>query len=396
MMIKKLFSIFSHFFYLGCISFGGPAAHLSYFQRYFIEKHQWLDIPTYSRMVALSQFLPGPASSQVGFSIGYHRAGLAGAIMAFVGFTLPSFILLYTLAIANHYVADSSIIIGVIYGLKLMAVVIVGDAIISMAKVFCKNKITKIIALITMLTAIASIPLGWQLMVLFGSGVIGVYTIQQAQYTQQVSEISFFNTIKKSFTKRHYLALALFCTLFISAFFINVDHTLMVLFAEFYQAGSLVFGGGHVVLPMLQQTVSLPIDNDTFIVGYSAAQAVPGPMFTIATFLGANLLQESPLLGALIATIAIFLPGFLLLLTLQNVWQVLAYHPKVSSFVMGVNASVVGLLSAAFYHPVAQNAIFSIYDVLWVVLGFILLRIYRLPVLAIVAFFIAVGVFSHL
>ena len=170
----------------------------------------------------------------------------------------------------------------------------------------------------------------------------------------------------------------------------------MPLFTDFFQAGSLVFGGGHVVLPMLQQTITLPIDNDTFIVGYSAAQAVPGPMFTMATFLGANVLNESPLIGALVATVAVFLPGFLLILTLQNVWQVLAYHPKVSSFVVGVNASVVGLLASAFYQPVALNAVFSFYDVLWVVLGFILLKISRLPVLVIVAFFITLGVLTHL
>lgn len=389
--MNNFFDIFRHFFYLGCISFGGPAAHLGYFQRYFIEKHQWLDMPTYSRMVALSQFLPGPASSQVGFSIGYHRGGLIGAILAFLGFTLPSFVLLFLLAVIGFNYAESASFVGAMYGLKLLAVVIVGDAVISMSKVFCQNKMTKFIAIATALSVAVSVSLFSQLFILVGAGILGLIKCQQNPLANNKASDNSEGKQKLNIT-----ALSLFLALFIILPFLPQLSTELSLFNSFYQAGSLVFGGGHVVLPMLQQTITAPLANDTFILGYASAQAVPGPMFTIATFLGANLFIESPLLGASIATVAIFLPGFLLILALQGVWQKFAYQPKVSGFVMGVNAAVVGLLAAAFYQPIAMNAIFSWLDIVWVTLGFVLLKFYRLPILILVACFIALGIFMTL
>ena len=387
-MLKNIFSIFSHFLYLGCISFGGPAAHLGYFQRYFIEKHQWLDLPSYSRMVALSQFLPGPASSQVGFSIGYHRAGLFGAIAAFIGFTLPSFVLLFLLAVAGVHFADSTSFIGAVYGLKLLAVVIVGDAVISMAKVFCQNKTTKLIALATLIVTLLLATLTAQLLLLIAAGIIGILSFQASDN----AKVSSVNSVAHSNTQGlNKVALMLFLALFVVLPLLPIQGQVLSLFNSFYQAGSLVFGGGHVVLPMLQQTLTEQVSADTFILGYASAQAVPGPMFTLATFLGANILIEAPLLGALIATSAIFLPGFLLILALQGVWQKWVYQPKVAGFVMGVNAAVVGLLAAAFYQPIAVNAIYSVLDIVWVTIGFVLLKVYRLPILAIVACFIALG-----
>lgn len=387
-MLKNIFSIFSHFLYLGCISFGGPAAHLGYFQRYFIEKHQWFDLPSYSRMVALSQFLPGPASSQVGFSIGYHRAGLSGAIAAFIGFTLPSFILLFLLAVAGVHFAESASFIGAVYGLKLLAVVIVGDAVISMAKVFCQNKTTKLIALATLTFTMLLASLTSQLLLLIAAGIIGVLCFQASDNAQVSSSNPIKNSSKQELNK---IALMLFLTLFIVLPLLPVQSQLLSLFNSFYQAGSLVFGGGHVVLPMLQQTLTAEVSSDTFILGYASAQSIPGPMFTLATFLGANILIETPLLGAVIATIAIFLPGFLLILSLQGVWQKWVYQPKVAGFVMGVNAAVVGLLAASFYQPIAVNAIYGALDIVWVTIGFVLLKVYRLPILAIVACFIGLG-----
>lgn len=413
--MKNIFSIFIHFLYLGCISFGGPAAHLGYFQRYFIEKHQWLDIPTYSRMVALSQFLPGPASSQVGFSLGYYRGGILGAIAAFLGFTLPSFILLYILAVLGVNFAESTMFVGAIYGLKLLAVVIVADAVISMSKVFCQSKLTKLIAIAVVVVMVLWGNLYTQMVLLLLAGLLSLFTLKLNE-NKDDSAIKSPN-IKKPMSKKSETVsnsyetinneqpwlkglsvipflLFVFCLLVLPLLVNN--QPLVTLFNSFYQAGSLVFGGGHVVLPLLQQTIEPSLPVDTFILGYASAQAVPGPMFTIATFLGANMLVETPFLGAVVATGAIFLPGFLLILAFQNIWQQVAFKPAVSGFVTGVNAAVVGLLAAAFYQPIALHAIYSIFDVAWVLGGFILLKFYRLPILALVAYFLAVGLLMTL
>ena len=392
--MNQYFDIFWRFLYLACISFGGPAAHLGYFQRYFIEKQQWLDLPTYSRMVALSQFLPGPASSQVGFSLGYHRAGLMGAIMAFLGFTLPSFILLYLLAVLGVNFANSVTYLGMIYGLKLFAVVIVADAIIAMSKVFCQHKSTRLIAIATTLSMSIFTGIFAQLIIVFSAGLICLVFFKNSFPQQPAASANATSNISHHGVKR--LPLLLFAVLLFGLPWLRESHLVISLFNSFYQAGSFVFGGGHVVLPMLQQTLTQPLASDTFILGYASAQAVPGPMFTLATFLGANILLENPLLGAILATFAIFLPGFLLVLGLQGAWQKFAFEPKVTGFVSGVNAAVVGLLAAAFYQPIAINAIFSWHDVAFVTCGFILLKFYRLPILALVASFIGVGILMTL
>lgn len=393
--MKSFIQIFSHFFYLGCISFGGPAAHLGYFQRYFVIKHQWLDMQAYSRIVALSQFLPGPSSSQVGFSLGYHHSGLSGAIAAFLGFTLPSFLLLYLLAVLGINFSDSATFTGAIYGLKLFAVVIVADAVISMSKVFCQQKVTRLIALITMILMIYMPNLVLQLVTLFIAGIVGVINYQKSQ--AMPSDKKTLNDDMNSSAYSLKLApLLMFLSLLLLLPVFTQEGSLLALFNSFFQAGSLVFGGGHVVMPLLHQTITQPIATNDFILGYASAQAVPGPMFTLATYLGAILFESNPFIGALVATLAIFLPGFLLLISVQGVWLRFAYQPKVAGFVMGVNAAVVGLLAAAFYQPIAINAIFSWQDMVWVTLGFILLKIYRLPIIAIVACFVALGIFYTL
>lgn len=384
--MNKLFDIFWRFLYLGCISFGGPAAHLGYFQRYFVVKHQWVAMPEYARFVALSQFLPGPGSSQVGFALGYHQAGLAGAIAAFIGFTLPSFILLYCLAVLGTNYANSTTIVGLIYGLKLLAVVVVSDAVLTMAKSFCQHLYTKAIAIFTLLGMLLLSGLLNQLLLLLTAGMIAVLFFSKSQPEPQTKIMS-----KSSGLAIAYLPLAIFISLFILTFFPRFNF-FSELFNDFYQAGSLVFGGGHVVLPLLQQSISNEISPETFLTGYASAQAVPGPMFTMATFLGASLSGENPLVGALVATLAIFLPGFLLMLTFQKAWQQLAFKPRVVAFVGGVNAAVVGLLAAALYQPVITSAIHGYLDVIFVLLGLLLLKVYRLPILALVTSYAALGV----
>lgn len=390
--MKLLISIFGHFLYLGCISFGGPAAHLGYFQRYFIAKHQWMDNQRYAQTVALSQFLPGPGSSQVGFALGYHKAGLAGAMMAFIGFTLPSFLLLYLLALLGQNFADSPTVIGAIYGLKLLAVVVVFDAVLAMAKSFCQHLTTKVIAVITLVFMVFLGGLFTQLSLLFVAGIVGVFLLKNNALAEGDSTKNVKTASQPHKLPIHFIPLMLFTALFLLTFS-NIDTPLLRMFNDFFQAGSLVFGGGHVVLPLLQESIShSQINTETFLLGYASAQAIPGPMFTMATFLGANMYNASPFVGALVATSAIFLPGFLLLLGLQKAWHVLANNARALGFVSGVNAAVVGLLAAALYQPVMMNSIHHWHDVALVIVGLVLLRFYRLPILALVAFFLTAGV----
>ena len=390
--MKNIFEVFWRFLFLGCISFGGPAAHIGYFQKVFVGKLKWLDQTSYANLISLSQFLPGPGSSQIGFAIGLRKAGIFGGIAAFLGFTLPSFILLYFLAI-NINGIEQSWIDPVIHGLKLLAVVVVADACLTMFKSFCNNHILKLIALITVIVLIISPNLTTQILTLFIAGVFGFVVNQTLKPV--VSQVSKSSTLASNYFKAIPLIL-FFMILFILPFLIYVgvakeSSGIIVLFNQFYQAGSMVFGGGHVVLPLLQQTIGEALSNDIFLTGYASAQAVPGPMFTLATFLGAELFVQNPLLGATVATLAVFLPGFLLLLAFESSWHSLATKPKVASAVMAVNAAVVGLLFSALYHPIFTSAVSSIVELICVVIGFYLLRIIKLPIVVLVLTFIGVG-----
>jgi chromate transporter len=390
--MKKIFEVFWRFLFLGCISFGGPAAHIGYFQKVFVGKLKWLDQTSYANLISLSQFLPGPGSSQIGFAIGLRKAGLFGGIAAFVGFTLPSFILLYILAV-NINGAEKYWLVPVIHGLKLLAVVVVADACLTMFKSFCNDTLHKFIALITAIILIISPNFVTQILTLIIAGVFGFVVNQTLKPV--VSEVS----KSPALSSNHFKALPLilfFMILFILPFLIYVglakeSSELIVLFNQFYQAGSMVFGGGHVVLPLLQQTIGETLSNDTFLTGYASAQAIPGPMFTLATFLGAEIFTQNPLVGATVATLAVFLPGFLLLLAFESSWHSLATKPKVASAVMSVNAAVVGLLFSALYHPIFTSAVSSIVELICVVIGLYLLRIIKLPIIVLVLTFIGVG-----
>ena len=364
----------------GCISFGGPAAHIGYFQTTFVQKLSWLDQQAYVKLVALSQFLPGPGSSQVGFAIGLRRAGLAGGLAAFIGFTLPSFFLLYLLAIFALDSRDSIMINGVIQGLKQLAVIVVADASLSMFKSFCKDKLSITLMVISTLCFLVFPSLWIQMAVLALAALAGILLSRSSDKSQ--------STLTMLGIKR--FPLIAFSVLFVGLPFINAE-----LFASFYQAGSLVFGGGHVVLPLLQQTVGEQISNDQFLTGYAAAQAVPGPMFTLATYLGATLLPAEPLTGALLATFGIFLPGFLLIYGLQNTWETLTQNPKVAGGAAAINAAVVGLLVSALYNPVFVSAVTQPLDLIIVVFGFLALRIKKLPMTALVVVMSAIGVLLY-
>ncbi len=381
--MKAIWEVFWRFLLLGLTSFGGPAAHLGYFQKTFVEEKKWIEQDAYSRLIALSQFLPGPGSSQVGFALGLRRAGLPGGIAAFMGFTLPSFLILYLLAIYGSH-AESGWMVGIIHGLKLLAVIVVADATLNMQRSFCKEPSSLAIAALTAATLLIAPGLWIQMVVLILAASVGLL-LHKGQTQKDCLPV-----------KTRKLPLILFLCLFFALPLLASQSEWISLFSGFYQAGSLVFGGGHVVLPLLQQTVGDAVTPDQFILGYAAAQAIPGPMFTLATFLGAEMMQNLPLIAALIATLGIFLPGFLLVLGLQGSWESLAHRPKVAGAVWGINAAVVGLLLSALYQPVFISSVSSGLDMALVIIGFFVLRTFKPPILLLVTSFAVLGYLSLL
>lgn len=377
-----MFTIFKTFFWLGWISFGGPAAHIGYFRQTFVEKLQWLDDSEYAQIVALSQFLPGPGSSQVGFALGYKRGGLGGACAAFVGFTMPSVLIMLVLAMVSSQVTDTALFQNIVHGLKLLAVVVVADATWGMYKNFCQTKLTAGLCVATASALLLVPDITTQMLVLIIAGMVGV------RYLKKESAIPAqpFNP--------NLTPLVIFAVLLFGLPLMAHTAPMVSLFNDFFQAGSLVFGGGHVVLPLLENILGDQISQDSFLTGYAAAQAVPGPMFTFATYIGYQL-SETPVLGALVATLAIFLPGFLLLLGVLKNWQQLAAKPAISGAVSGVNAAVVGLLFAALYQPVFSSAVAKPIDIALVIAGFYLLKKLNVSILWMIMFFVGVGVFTN-
>ncbi|ABV35192.1 chromate resistance protein-related protein [Shewanella sediminis HAW-EB3] len=375
-----MLSIFKAFFALGWISFGGPAAHIGYFRITFVEKLKWLDDKEYGQIVALSQFLPGPGSSQVGFALGYKRGGLGGACLAFIGFTLPSVLIMLVLAVLSSQLTTTPMFQSIVHGLKLLAVIVVADATIGMYKNFCRQKLTIGLCIATAVSLLVFPGIATQMLVLAIAAIIGAKMLANQQAN-----------IDQSF-RPSVAPLVLFVLLLIGLPFVAQQLPMLALFSDFYQAGSLVFGGGHVVLPLLQNIVGDQISQDTFLTGYAVAQAVPGPMFTFATFIGYELLPDAPLFGSLIATLGVFLPGFLLLLGVLRNWQQLASNKLVSGAINGVNAAVVGLLVAALYQPVFSSAVVDGLDFALILVGFFLLKQLKLPIVAMVVFYIITGV----
>ncbi|EGR1091595.1 chromate efflux transporter [Vibrio cholerae] len=379
-----MLTIFRTFFALGWVSFGGPAAHIGYFRHTFVEKLRWVSEQEYAQFVALSQFLPGPGSSQVGFAIGYHRGGLTGAWAAFLGFTLPSVLIMLLLAGLSSHLLDTPLFEQVIHGLKLLAIIVVADACLTMYRNFCQQRLT---AGLCVLTAVA-ITLAPGLITQFAVLLIAAFVGQARLAPQQSFSTTTFSP--------SWLSLLLFASLLLGLPLLAASSPLVELFGHFFQAGSLVFGGGHVVLPLLQNALGDSLSTDQFLTGYAAAQAVPGPMFTLATYLGYVLTPEMPVVGALIATLAVFLPGFLLLLGVLKNWSALAQRPKVAGAMQGVNACVVGLLLAALYQPVWSSTVHAPLDWAALLIGFFLFKVLRLPLIGMVGSALLFGVLSGL
>ena len=380
--MNEILKIFWQFFLLGWTSFGGPAAHIGYFRNNFVERHRWLTDSQYSQLIALSQFLPGPGSSQIGFALGYQRAGLFGGIAAFVGFTLPSFVIL--LIVASELPMAASWYQGVIDGLKLLAVVVVADAALQMFRSFCKTPLTVSLCVFGAVMLLVVPGVITQMLILILAALVGYRWLGNIEDGSGKKDMGGFVL----------WPLVLFIALLLGLPLLADYSPVLKLASDFYQAGSMVFGGGHVVLPLLQSITEGLISTDTFLTGYAAAQAVPGPMFTLATYLGFFASGSSPVIGAIVATLAIFLPGFLLVIGILPAWQMLAGRVRIAAAVAGINASVVGLLLSALYAPVFVSAVHSGLEMALVIVGCFLLRVMKLPVWLLVLLFMGVGVFA--
>ncbi|MEW7867534.1 chromate efflux transporter [Aeromonas diversa] len=358
-----MLTIFIRFLTLGCLGFGGPAAHIGLFRQTFVERLGWLSQGEFAERLALCQLLPGPASSQLGFAIGHHRAGLPGALAAFVGFTLPSFALMTALALLGGHLLDRAWFPLLLQGLKLLALVVVADAVLAMGRQFCTTALRQGL-MVGSAAALWLLPhLATQFAVLLLAAAIAAWREEPTQGRAPLA-------------RPGWGWLTAFLLLLIVPPLLG-----MQLFADFYLAGSLVFGGGHVVLPLLQQTVGASLGESQFLGGYALAQLVPGPMFTLASYLGALSLPETPLPGALLATLGVFLPGFLLLLALAPLWQALLARPRWQAAAAGLNAAVVGLLLAALYQPVFTSAVQGPAQLALATMGLFALRVLKLPIL---------------
>lgn len=383
---KRPFEVLAAFAKLGVTSFGGPIAHLGYFRAELVQRRRWLGEQDYGDLVALAQFLPGPASSQVGFALGLARGGALGAILAFAAFTLPSAVLLVLFALGAS-VLDGPFARGVLSGLQVVAVAVVAQAVWGMARTLTPDVRRACIAAVA--AVVALLPLGsWgQIGAIVLGGVAGAILCRDpsdADVDGAVGRLRFGVPRWVGAT-----CLAVFAVLLVGlpvAASATGSRVLLV-FDAFYRSGALVFGGGHVVLPLLQTAIVEPgwVDQHRFLDGYAAAQAVPGPLFTFAGYLGAVLHgQPSGVAGAALGLLGIFLPGFLLLVGVLPFWDALRSRPWVRAVMRGANASVVGILGAALYTPVFTSAITGVASFALGLICFVLLMAVRMPPWAVV------------
>jgi chromate transporter len=371
---------------LGLTSFGGPIAHLGYFNREYVQKRRWLSAEEYAAFVSLCQLLPGPTSSQVGFLIGLRRAGIFGALAAWVGFTLPSAVLMYAFAILAPHM-PGPLMQALLHGLMLTAVAVVSQAVWSMARSLCPDWQRAAIALAAAALLAFHSNAMLQLLALAGGAIAGSIVCRKLKFA--IVELP-----AAAHHRTAWIALTVFCGLLIAlpALSVFAPHGPIALASIFYRAGALVFGGGHVVLPLLQNAL-VPgrwISNEGFLAGYGFAQAMPGPLFTVAAFLGAaSAPTAASLPWAVLALLAIFLPGLLLSLVGLSLWSQVARVPTALAMLAGVNAAVVGLLGAALYNPIALTAIHSAFDAAVVIVGFVLLQWRRVPPILVAALCVA-------
>jgi chromate transporter len=372
---------------LGLTSFGGPVAHIGYFRREYVTRRGWLDEASFGDLVALSQMLPGPASSQLGIAIGTRRAGMLGGFAAWLGFTLPSAIALtvFGLVAATTDLSEA----GWVHGLQLAAVAIVAQAVWSMTGSLAPDWPRRATAVLATIVALAWATPFAQLVVIAAGGLIGRFLLAPVALPASRAEPSPISR------RTGMIALALFAALLIVLPILRGPGGQPVaLFDAFYRSGALVFGGGHVVLPLLHATVVDPgwVSDGQFVAGYGAAQAVPGPLFSFSAFLGA-VSGPAPdgTIGAIIAVVAIFLPSFLLIFAALPFWDWLRHSSDIRRALTGANAAVVGILLAALYTPVWTSAIRAPADVLVAVVGLAALLTRRVPPIVVVGFCAVAG-----
>lgn len=371
------------FLRLGLTSFGGPVAHLGYFREEFVVRRRWLEDRAYADLVALCQFLPGPASSQVGIAIGLSRAGYLGALAAWTGFTLPSAIALVLFAYGVTALGDTAGS-GWLHGLKVAAVAVVAQAVLGMMRSLApdRERATLAVAAAVVVLAVPS-ALGQIGAILLG-GFAGLLFLRSGEPVEHVSLPVPVSRSAGAIFLAVFFILLIGLPILAAAFPVQS----IKLFDAFYRAGSLVFGGGHVVLPLLQASVVPPgwVSNDLFLAGYGAAQAVPGPLFTFAAYLGAMMgPQPNGWAGATLCLVAVFLPSFLLVLGALPFWESLRRLPLAQAALRGVNAAVVGLLLAALYNPIWTTGIIGPGDFALAAVAFLLLFMWQTPPWLVVA-----------
>ncbi|HEX3983818.1 MAG TPA: chromate efflux transporter [Acidisoma sp.] len=367
--------VFRAFLRLGLSAFGGPIAHLGYFREEFVIHRRWIDEAGYGDLISLCQFLPGPASSQVGFALGLLRGGgLAGGLAAWLGFTLPSALLMFLFALGAE-AARGPLALGILHGLKLTAVAIVAQAVWGMARSLAPDGPRAAVAILSLALTLLGGPFGAPLVCILAGSLLGLLLCR--------------TTIPRAAGSLHFrvsaraggVALLLFAALFALTLLPRHGAAEFALFTLFYHAGALVFGGGHVVLPLLQQAL-VPrgwISNQDFLAGYGFAQAVPGPLFTFAAYLGAEITPRGDRLwGALTALVGLFLPGLLLVYGMLPFWDSLRSRPPARAAMAGANAAVVGILGAALYVPVWTSTVQTPTDFVLATAGFLFLIVWRI------------------
>lgn len=387
MPARRLDEIFLAFLRLGLTAFGGPIAHIGYFRQEFVTRRGWVDEAAFADLLSLCQFLPGPASSQLGFAIGLHRrGGLTGGLAAWAGFTLPSALLLLTCALLARQLPGAHAA-ALLHGLQLVALAVVAQAVWGMARSMAPDRPRAGIALASLCLLLLAPSSVAQLGVIAGGALLGLRLCEDGGGPATGHVVSPIGR------RAAMAALVLFLLLFL------VPPGLPGPFAAFYRTGAFVFGGGHVVLPLLQTRLVAPgqLGEPAFLAGYGLTQAVPGPLFTIAAYLGAATAQaaQAPLLPQIVsaaaALAAIFLPGLLLLVGLLPFWDELRRHPAAQAAMRGANAAVLGMLGAALYTPVWTNAVRQPADVAAASLGFLLLTVWRAPPWSVVVLLALLG-----
>jgi len=381
--------VFLAFLHLGLTSFGGPIAHFAFFRQQFVERRGWITESQFAHLLTLCQFLPGPGSSKLGFTLGLLRAGWSGAIAAFVAFTAPSALLLFGFA-ALLPLLSGAIGQAALHGLKLVALSVVAFGLVGMARALCPDLVRRLIA-IAAAAIVLHIGQAWAQLLVVGLGAAcGAVACRNVRPDFQGDFVVPFGA------RTAWLLLAAFTLLLVCLPLAAHTHPGLITYADaFFRTGALAFGGGHVVLPLLQDAVVRPgwVSSADFLAGYGAAQAVPGPMFALSAYLGARLPgSDGGLLGASVALVATFLPGFLLAAGILPLWRALAQHPVAARAIAGTCAALVGMLAAALYDPLWVSAVRAPSDILIAALGLFVLARWRASALLVVLICVALSI----